>query len=251
MLNFKPRNTPSLNLQITTLTNKAELQSIGNRPDGPINWSLPVSLPKWLSEEQYVRMISNLIYGENATVRACKILQSRLGPGISHTFLSTQISDEENHANIYRRYLKFLGRDEKPSEKWCAIIEDCLENHSSPEELVIAFHVLLEGEAVFLQKLISDYMPCPLFTDINKKIRLDEARHVAFGKIILPSLLVSLSQNHKNDLLSWAKGLWFSSAKILVTEYLDPSMVKSFIISQLLEARWRKQKKILKNLTAS
>lgn len=248
MLNFETRRPSTTNLKIATLTHKATQQSIGNKTLNSIDWSLPVSLPKWLSEEQYVRMISNLIYGENATVRACKMLQIKIDSGDYHTFLSTQISDEESHAGIYKRYLGLLGQKEMPSEDWCAIIENCLETHTSPIELVVAFHILLEGEAVFLQKLISDYMPCPLFTDINKKIRLDEARHVAFGKIILPQLIDALPQNRKKEILIWAKSLWFSSAKILVTEYLNPSMVKSFVISQLLETRWKKQKKILKGL---
>lgn len=248
MLNIENSLKPAPQTQISKLIAKAENQSIINMSTDPIDWTLPVSIPKWLSEDQYICLVSNLIYGEKSTVRACKILQSQFNEGIFYNFLETQISDEEKHAKIYHQYLDKLGHNYSPSPKWCALIEECIEKHKSPIELVIAFHILLEGEAVFLQKLISEYVPCPLFSDINNNIRLDEARHVAFGKIIFPELLKPLSEERKTEILKWAKKLWFNSAKILVTEYLDPSIVKSIIISQLLEIRWKKQKQLLQGL---
>lgn len=248
MLNIENNLKSTTQIQISKLIGKAKYQSIFNIPKDTIDWTLPVSIPKWLSEDQYICMVSNLIYGENSTVRACKILQSQFNEGIFYNFLETQISDEEKHAKIYHQYLDKLGHKYSPSPKWCALIEECLEKHTSTIELVVAFHILLEGEAVFLQKLISEYVPCPLFCDINNKIRLDEARHVAFGKIILPQLLKTLSEDTKQEILIWAEELWFKSANILVTEYLDPSIVKSLIISNLLKTRWKKQRKLLMGL---
>ena len=142
MLNLVEKNKTTLTSeQISNLTLKAKQNSICNMTNDPIDWSLPIALPKWLSEKQYVRMVSNLIYGENSTVRACKMLQTHFGPGVYSEFISTQISDEETHAAIYNKYLDKLGHSPSPSESWCNLIEKCLKNHTTPIELVIAFHI--------------------------------------------------------------------------------------------------------------
>lgn len=245
----KERKNP--NTLIQGLVNKAETHSIRNNTNNAVDWDLPISPPFWMSKKKYVRMVSNLIYGELATARACKTLQNRLKSNLNIEFLQTQIDDELHHAEIYSRYLAYLGHEMNPSPKWQSIIEECLNAKHSNIEMVIAFHFLLEGEAVFLQKLIAEYMPCPLFSDINHKIRTDEARHVAFGKIILPPLLNELSNDESAYLKTWAKELWFSSAHILVAEYLNPLAVKTSPVNKLLNKRWQKQEDTLTGLGLS
>jgi len=241
------QKTPSY-LLIKGLVRKANDQSIVGRSDDPINWSLPFSPPGWLSQRQYIQMVRNLICGEEATVQACKILQSRLGPGLYYDFLETQINDEIHHAKLYHQYLDLLADDIEPSSGWHEVLEKCLNSHTTVVELILAFHILLEGEAVFLQKLIGEYISCPLFADINNKIRNDEARHVAFGRIMLPPLSAQLSAREKKKLMLWAEDIWFASALALVAEYFDPGAVQPDILDQTLRARWLQQEDILINL---
>lgn len=238
-------------LLINGLISKANDQSIVGRSDDPINWSLPFSPPDWLSQRQYIQMVRNLIYGEEATVQACKILQARLGPGLYHDFLETQIRDENHHAKLYHQYLDLLADDIGPSPGWHEVLEGCLNSHTTVVELILAFHILLEGEAVFLQKLIGEYISCPLFADINNKIRNDEARHVAFGRIMLPTLSAQLSVSEKKKLMLWAEDIWFASARALVAEYIDPGAIQLDMLGQTLQVRWQQQEEMLMNLGMS
>jgi len=234
-------------VKVTGLIDKAAEQAICHQSQDPIDWNLPIQPPDWLSDQQYVRMVSNLIYGEKATVKACEKLQAYFGPGSYTDFLTSQIQDEQHHAHIYERYLQMLDREIDPSPEWCDLIGDCLDHHTSPVALMLAFHVLLEGEAVFLQKLIGKHMSCPLFRQMNDKIRTDEARHAAFGRVMLPELI----KQEPKGLMTWARDLWFASANILVAEYLDPAIRASGMLDHWLETRWAGQEELLSGLGVS
>lgn len=74
---------------------------------------------------------------------------------------------------------------------------------------MLAFHVLLEGDSIDMQSDVERWMPCPLFAQIARTIAVDEARHVAFGKIWLPMRLRGMSDEEHAEMYLWLKGLWF------------------------------------------
>ena len=68
------------------------------------------------------------------------------------------------------------------------------------------------GQAIGLLQDLSAYLSCPLFRRIMRKLTVDEARHLAFGKNFLSENLQNLSPEEKRDAYNWVKDLWIDGA---------------------------------------
>ena len=154
-------------------------------PIEDIKWDQEPMLPTWISPKLYAAAVSQLYYGEIATIWACQRLLAELTGARVRQFLRAQINDEERHAETYLGYLRKLGDVAPMDESLATALAGTMTWLGSYHGLIVAFHILLEGEALRLQQDLIKWFPCPLLSQINKKISRDEARHVAFGKILL------------------------------------------------------------------
>ena len=98
---------------------------------------------------------------------------------------------------------------------------------------------VMEGEGLRLQKLYSDWFPCPLFAQMNTVIARDEARHVAFGKVYLRDSLGALSAGERVEIFRWIRTLWFDCADALRTEM--PPALRLLLGKKWMGDRWRQQ----------
>lgn len=192
--------------EIATLTAKAHARQWS--PDLAIDWCLPIARPRWLSYRAYVSALSQLRHAEQATLDACVRLRTRLIEPAAMAFLAVQIVDEQRHVAVYDRYLAALG-DRAPADAALSRALDGALNWTGPPiGLMVAFHLLLEVEAVKLHGDFSRWFPCRLLRAINLPIARDEARHVAFGKLYLRERLVALAAEERRDIYRWVRDLW-------------------------------------------
>ena len=176
--------------QLDRLTDKG-LGAAAITDDG-IDWDTGVKKPAWL-RMQYVRTaISQLYYGELATITMCERLLRELDDENAIRFVKTQVADEQRHAGYYERYLARAGGIEEICDGVAMAYEGALGWRGSYHGAIVAFHIVLEGEGLRLQQLYGDWFPCPLFKQMNALIARDEGRHVAFGKIFLRRQLQSV-----------------------------------------------------------
>ena len=152
--------------------------------------------------------VSQFLHGEIATATACAALAARFGDGPEAVALDIQRQDEQRHASFYEAYLEPLGGP-MPVDP---VLERAYMTASSsavtPAATLLAFHVLLEGESLGLQKLVGRWLPCPLFAEISARVARDEARHVAFGRLWLCEHLRTLNVAEHRRLHSWLRRLW-------------------------------------------
>jgi hypothetical protein len=97
--------------------------------------------------------------------------------------LARQRLDEQIHGRLYGRYLACLGVEARATIGLQEAYERSVTWQGDPLGLVLAFAVVLEGEALRLQRYFATRFPCPLFAQLNRQISADEARHLAFGRI--------------------------------------------------------------------
>ena len=86
--------------------------------------------------------------------------------------------DERRHMTYYERYLARFGGVGAIEEGVAMAYEGALSWPGSHHGAILAFHVVLEGEGLRVQRLYGDWFPCPLFRQINALIGRDEGRHV-------------------------------------------------------------------------
>jgi hypothetical protein len=201
--------------------------------DRDIDWTQNVVRPKGLLRRFHGALISQFRHGELATVRVCRRLLNHVTDPHVRDLLVQQIADEERHARVYERYMACLGDDAPVDPSMAEAVERAFEWRGSPLGLVVAFHVLLEGEALRSLQALAEELPCPLFGQINARIRRDEARHVAFGKVYLHEQLETLDFEERMAIYRFVKSLWDDCTAGTLSRFHIPGFV-----TQALRRRW-------------
>ena len=205
-----------------------------------VDWSERIAVPWYLPRTVYVDIVSQLFHGERAARDLCRRLAGTLDDAQAETFLAWQIADETRHCEVYRRYLARLG-DIRPHHPALDVTrEAALAWRGSPLALVVATHILLEGEAVQLQHELAKAFACPLFRDITTRAARDEARHHAFGRVYLRDRLAALDPEERLAMYRWVRDMWQDCALATRSRFFG---LDSFLLSRrrdTVEARWRR-----------
>ena len=234
---------PDVDPRLARLTGKALDDQW--RPDDAIDWDRPVVRPRIMPGRFYGALVSQLFYGEIATQAVCRNLLDQIPDLPARRFLETQLADEARHAAVYDRYLGRLGHKSDMDDALLVALEGGLAWRGSVYGLVVAYHVLLEGEALTVQQLLANHLPCPLFRQINSRIARDEARHVAFGKLYLNRHLAALPQEERFAILLWVKRLWLDCARATESRYGRLGRLALGLSPQSLESRWLERQDML------
>ena len=209
-----------------------------------VDWHERVVAPWWLPRKTYVAMVSQLYHAEIAAMRMCRRLQCELPEPEAKRFLETQWVDERRHVDTYRAYLERLGDIAPINQAMATALEGGLAWSGSYLGVIVAFHVVLEGEAVKLQQELSAMFPCPLFRQINARVSQDEARHVAFGKIYLPDKLKALPFDERIAIYRWVRELWHVCADAN-SGCLTTGSAINHLGRRRLEERWLNHRRAL------
>ena len=209
--------------RLATLSKKAEAAR-ASAPDS-IDWQRPAAPPHWMSKRLAVTAVSQFHYGEIATARLCDKIRNHVALAGARDCLEAQAEDERRHARIYARYLDKLGGPDRRHLAIEGLYGKAESWRGAPEGLILACHMLFEGEALQLQRAIDTWMPCPLFKDISALIARDEARHVAFGRIYLREALPHLPRSERLALFRWMRELWFQAIRTAVNQFAPPGLL--------------------------
>ena len=216
--------------------------------DNTIDWSLPTKRPVWLPRAVYGQVISQLLQGEAATIQFCTELKESLPAGPARRFVTYQLADERRHALVLERYLERHGCKRRNSDTLSRMHERILVSDRPMIAKMIAYHAVLEGEAISLLQDLSNHFTCPLFSQIIRRLAVDEARHLAFGKSFLSENLEILSAEEKREVYSWVKGLWFEGAASTLQELSGMVGWVSRKRNIDLDARWARQAAVLRQI---
>ncbi len=216
--------------------------------DDAVDWRAPLVVPAWLPRRTFVAAVSQLYHGEIATAAICRrLLAGPVGADAgARACLEAQIVDEARHARAYRAYLARLG-DIAPAEPAAAaFFRGGAAGPGDPDlGAILAYHVVLEGEALRIQQGFATWLPCPVFRALNARIARDEARHVGFGRIYLENRLAVLPVEERRALFLWVKALWRACAESVMERFRIPGVMTARTARRWLESRWQRQVKDL------
>jgi hypothetical protein len=206
--------------------------------DGAIDWSLAPIRPRWATRRAYIEAVSQLLHAERATRLACSHIATALPEPAAARFVDSQARDEARHARMYARYLERLGDIAPMDEALAASIEGALDQHCSVPTMMVAFNVVLEGEAVRLHGAAARAFPCPLLRRIATMVGRDEARHVAFGQLYLTRALASADVEKRRAIYLDVRALWRAIARPSASDGTGGTMLRR-AWRGYMAARWR------------
>ncbi len=205
--------------------------------DEAIDWDLPPAPPNWISRKYFVSVISHLRAGEEATVGICRRLRRHVPEPAAHRLLDLQIADERRHASVYETYLARLGDSVAVDESFVEALESGNAWNGCWLGPMVAYHIVVEGEALRLQKELCQAFACPLFGALATRIAQDEARHVAFGRIYLDPKLAALPRDQRIDIYRWVRATWWDCAGAAFGRW----SLGRWLARGELEERWARQ----------
>ncbi|MCB2099864.1 MAG: hypothetical protein KDE22_03270 [Rhodobacterales bacterium] len=211
------------------------------------DWTRAPRPPRFLSRPVYARAVAHLALGERATRDLCMALAPRF-TGPARACLEIQARDEDSHAAIYDAYLAALGGPAGEPHTPLPGIETLLRGAITPDDPVralLAFNVLLEGEALGLQAGFATWLPCPLFRQINRRIARAEARHVAFGALVLPDLLAERTPAERAALRADLRALWHRAAERVLDAFPVPGLGAAKLRRRWVASRWARRSRAL------
>lgn len=187
----------------------------GTQPGVDVDWNRPLSPPRWLPRRQWAALVADFRSGELATAQACDHLVARLPDAGLGECLEVQREDEHRHAALYQRYLEMLGVPAVPNPALVDVFERCLSWPGHPVAVLVAFNVMLEAEALRLQRYFARHSACPLFAEINRRVLKDEARHVSSGRVYAEAVLALLDLDQRATIHAWLRSLWWEGAALV------------------------------------
>ncbi|MEW6270690.1 MAG: ferritin-like domain-containing protein [Thermodesulfobacteriota bacterium] len=143
--------------------------------------------------------LSQFMHGEQgALVCTAKIVQQV--PDLDAKFYAaTQVMDEARHVEVYSRLLHDkLGLSFEIAPTLKALIADVLSD-SRWDMTYLGMQVLIEGLALAAFAAIRDQAKNPLAAAVNAYVMQDEARHVAFGRLVLRDYYPQLTQKERDE----------------------------------------------------
>ncbi|NJO67750.1 MAG: hypothetical protein HC826_02170 [Rhodospirillales bacterium] len=129
----------------------------------------PAPLPFWLPNRLTRSAVSQFMHGERQTAVLCRHLLPSIDEADARVCLEMQIADELRHADLYRRYLAPLGPPAPPQPALARIFNSLQRWRGGPEGPILILHLILEGEALWLQKRVEMWLPCPLFRSMSRR----------------------------------------------------------------------------------
>jgi hypothetical protein len=211
-----------------------------------IDWERKIIAPFWFRRRTYIRVVSQFYHGEVMVRGMLEDLIPRMEDMSHRRFLAMQMEEERRHAQIFKTYIERLGEVAPVEDALGRALEESLAWKGAPLGLIAAFHVVFEGGAVGLIEKLMARFPCPLFRQINARVLIDEARHVAFGVDCLRRGLGGLEAGEREELYHWIKALWARCALESRRRYTWPVALVTRLGDGWFDESWQRQERVLR-----
>ena len=233
----------SAHARLARLTEKARAHQWDLDKD--INWELQPRPRRWVPTPVLRSTVSQLHHGERAAAAVCETLREDTGIPEVKAFLGIQIVEETRHAAAYLRYVDRIGGLQPVAPALQASFDAGFSAPGGIAGKLVGCHLMLESEAINVHEVLANTAACPLLASINRQIGQDEARHIAFGKILARELVRDLSDTNKQALTSWAKETWLKSARAVLGDLGGFGVLAFRPLKRRMEAGWKRQHRAL------
>jgi hypothetical protein len=153
------------------------------------------------------RIFSIIMWGELAAWRVSAQLADHLVPLEAKMAATSQAHDEARHFYVLHDYLKALGYEPGPPDKYTqAVLGSVLKTDWLPAKL-LGMQLLIENLALTIFHFVRKVNADPVLSELLAYYEKDEARHVGLGVQELPNWLRHLRPHERVRLLYFQLGI--------------------------------------------
>jgi rubrerythrin len=149
--------------------------------------------------------LSTLVQGEHGAMLLCSQLVNCVEGQDAKLFQSTQVADEARHNEVLQRYVDLrLEGETYPLGGNVKEIFDTLLGTSSWYLKTIGLQLVAETFAVSLFRMLAESSKDAVLREVCRRILQDEARHMGFAMLSLPSMVAQATGAERREMEDFA-----------------------------------------------
>jgi hypothetical protein len=197
--------------------------------EADLDWSLPVSRDEWVVDPQVSllaqvcklmgrdeatqkaaafdevsHLLSQLLHGEQAALQLCGQLTNACPKMDEKWYAASQVVDEARHIEALAKFLQRKMGTIHPINPTLKILLDELLRADTVQTKTLGMQCLFEGMAVGIFDLLRRETKNPLLGEMIRRIEQDEARHAAFGVLVMRRVVREAEPEQKAHMEEWA-----------------------------------------------
>jgi hypothetical protein len=230
-----------------------------------LDWSIPCSKDDWLlnpeasllaqvtrlmgrdeatqkaamfDEVNYV--LSQLLHGEQAALQLCGQLTNVCEKMDEKWYAASQVIDEARHIEAFSKFMQRKLGAIYPIGATLKILLDRLLEADTAQKKALGMQCLFEGMAVGIMDMIRRECRNELLAETIRRVGQDEARHAAFGVLMMRRVVREAEPEQKHEMEDWAFGILealnanqqLDMLRLLCPRYgIDPENVAKMVLA--------------------
>jgi hypothetical protein len=149
-------------------------------------------------------LISQLLHGEQAALQLCGQLTNVCDKMDEKWYAASQVIDEARHVEAFAKFMQRKMGTIYPIGPTLKVLLDILLRADSAKKKTLGMQTLFEGMAVGIMDFLRSQCLNPLLIETLRRVEQDEARHAAFGVLMMRRVVREASTEERNELEDWA-----------------------------------------------
>jgi hypothetical protein len=197
-----------------------------------VDWEIPVSRDEWVLTpeasllaqvcklqgkdeatqkaamfDELAYLLSQLLHGEQAALQLCGQLTNACEKMDEKWYAASQVVDEARHVEVFSKLLERKLGGIHPISPTLKVLLELLLEADTVRKKTLGMQTLFEGMAVGIMDLMRSQSRNALITDVIRRVEQDEARHAAFGVLMMRRVVREASQAEREDMEDWSFGI--------------------------------------------
>ena len=152
-------------------------------------------------ETNYV--LSQLLHGEQAALQLCGQLTNVCDKMDEKWYAASQVVDEARHIEALSKFMQRKMGTVYPIGSTLKILLEILLEAKSAQKKTLGMQTLFEGMAVGIMDLMRSECRNPLLSELLRRVEQDEARHAAFGVLMMRRVVRDASTEERGEMEDW------------------------------------------------
>jgi hypothetical protein len=145
-----------------------------------------------------------LLHGEQAALQLCGQLTNVCDKMDEKWYAASQVIDEARHIEAFAKFMQRKMGTIYPIGGTLKVLLDLLLEADTAQKKTLGLQTLFEGMAVGIMDMLRTECRNPLLIETLRRVEQDEARHAAFGVLMMRRVVREASTEEKNEMEDWA-----------------------------------------------
>ncbi len=148
--------------------------------------------------------LSQLLHGEQAALQLCGQLTNVCDKMDQKWYAASQVIDEARHVEVISKFLQRKMGTIYPVGATLKFLLDELLQAKGMRKKTLGMQTLFEGTAVGIMDLMRSESRNAFFTEMIRRVEQDEARHAAFGVLVMRRVVKEAEPEEREEMEDWA-----------------------------------------------